>query len=165
MIEDLKLPLWKANLILKAFGILKVPMILYTGAKIEEISASKTVIKIPLTWRTKNHLGSMYFGALCVGADLCAGLYSALLIHESKKKVHLSFKEFKATFKKRPVSNNYFLVKDNQNIKKFVESVIDNPGKRQNLDVQIISSTDKSFSSPEDVNAEFVLTLSLKASE
>ncbi len=38
------------------------------------MSAKALRIRIPLGWRTRNHLGSMYFGALATGADLVGGL-------------------------------------------------------------------------------------------
>ena len=47
-------------------------MIFYAAPRIIQLDEDGCAVKIPLGFRTKNHLGSMYFGALCVGAD-CAG--------------------------------------------------------------------------------------------
>src|SRR5262245_29826808 len=61
---------WK----LRWWTFLRVPMAFFLSPSVVEASARRVVIRIPLTWRSKNHLGSMYFGALCVGADLAGGL-------------------------------------------------------------------------------------------
>ena len=50
-------------------GKFKIPMIGYTGLKLIEITDATTKVKIKLKRRTKNHLNSMYFGALAIGAD------------------------------------------------------------------------------------------------
>ena len=62
------------------------------------ISDSKLEIKIKLNRRTKNHLNSMYFGVLSVGADVTGGFLAMKLIHTSKSKIALIFKDFHANF-------------------------------------------------------------------
>ena len=47
------------NMLLKAFGALKVPMIGYLGCKLIEVNSERCVIKIPLTRRSKNPLNCM----------------------------------------------------------------------------------------------------------
>ena len=54
-------------------------------------------IKIPLKRRTKNHLYSMYFGALSVGADITGGFLAMMCIQKTNKRVALIFKDFKYT--------------------------------------------------------------------
>jgi len=161
---SLKIHLTQANIFLKAFALTKVPMILFTGVSIIELSEQRTVIKIPLNWRTKNHLNSMYFGAMAVGADVASGLYASLLIKESQKKIHLSFKDFTANFLKRPTSNVFFIVDRVQEIKQLVDEVIEKPNMRKNLPISVIAATNLKLISESTV-AEFVLTLSLKLHE
>ena len=159
----MKINLTKANFFLKCFALTKVPLILFTGVSIVEISDQRTVVKIPLNWRTKNHLKSMYFGALSVGADVAAGLYASLLIQESKLKIQLSFKDFKANFLKRPTADVYFVVDNAQQIMKFVSDIAKNPGIRKNLTVPVYAATNHRDVANSLV-AEFALTLSLKLS-
>src|SRR4051794_12547209 len=52
---------------LRAFGFFKVPLIFYVAPSIVELSDRRCVIRVPLNRRTRNHLGSMYFGTLAVG--------------------------------------------------------------------------------------------------
>ena len=63
----------KTNRLIRQFGILKVPLIWYCRPKVIEHTDEKIEIKIALKRRTRNHLGSMYFGVLAVGADITGG--------------------------------------------------------------------------------------------
>lgn len=158
----MKFSLFQANTMIKTFGLFKVPMLIYAGATITELSEHRTVVKIPLNWRTKNHLNSLYFGSMAVGADVTAGLYASLLIKQLGKKVHLSFKDFNANFLKRSMSDTFFVAENNQEVKKLVEEVIEFPGVRKNLAIPIYATTNLDES--EARVADFVLTLSLKFS-
>jgi hypothetical protein len=72
----------KWNLFL--LGLFKIPLLFYVSPKIIEISPDSCIIKIKLRRRTKNHLNSMYFGAMAVGADVAVGLH-AFYLSELKK--------------------------------------------------------------------------------
>ena len=75
----------KAKRMLWLFGIFKIPLIGYVSPKIIEFTPERMVIRIKLRRRTRNHLGSMYFGALGIGADL-AGAFQAFSIADQKKR-------------------------------------------------------------------------------
>jgi hypothetical protein len=112
--------LFKAKCTLWLFGHFKVPMIAYVRPKILEISEDKLIIKIKLRRRTKNHLSSMYFGTLAVGADVAGGLLAIFYANKSKQKISLAFKSFKAEFLKRPESDVYFICEEGARIKDMV---------------------------------------------
>ena len=57
-------------------GRFKIPMLGYTAPKLIELNNNKAKVKIKLKRRTKNHLNSMYFGALAVGADVAGGIHA-----------------------------------------------------------------------------------------
>jgi len=59
----------KAKRMLWLFGFFKIPLIGYVNPKLIKLTDKSMVVKIPLRRKTKNHLGSMYFGALGIGAD------------------------------------------------------------------------------------------------
>jgi len=80
----------KANLALRLFAWRYIPVI---G---------------PLGWRTRNHLGSMYFGALATGADLVGGLLVMEKGRARRKKVHFAFKDVQGEFLKRPEGDVQF---------------------------------------------------------
>lgn len=95
---------WK----LRAFGALKIPLVFFCSPRIVEITDDVVEVMIPLTYRTKNHLGSMYFGALAVGADVSGGLLAMNRIVAKGNLVNLIFKDFRAEFLKRPEADVHF---------------------------------------------------------
>ncbi len=149
----------KQTLMLKAFSLSKIPMIFFTGADVEEMTNERCIIRIPLNYRTRNHLGTMYFGSLCVGADVAGGLIAWDLIQKSKKKISLVFKSYKADFEKRPDSDVYFVCEYGKEIAAFVKKVSEST-ERHNLMIPLIAETRKS-GKPETV-ARFEIELSLK---
>ena len=96
---------------IRLFGISKVPLIWYCRPKVIKHTQKEIEVKIPLKYRTKNHLGSMYFGVLAVGADITGGFLAMDSIIKSSRKVALIFKDFKADFLKRPEGDVHFFCK------------------------------------------------------
>ena len=144
----------KWNLFL--LGLFKIPLLFYVSPKIIEISPDSCIVKIKLRRRTKNHLNSMYFGAMAVGADVAVGLHAFYLSELKKAKISLAFKSFNAEFLKRAESDvNFICEEGNKIIKMIEESKIE--GKRVNemIDVQAINSSN-------EMVAKFTMELSLK---
>ena len=146
------------NRLIRLFGLTKVPMIWYCRPKVIEHTDEKIEIKIPLKRRTKNHLGSMYFGVLAVGADITGGFLAMDPIQESGRKIALIFKDFKADFLKRPEGDVHFICNDGLAIKELV-GIVANSTERHNYKLNI-EAVVPSISS--EVVAKFELTLSLK---
>lgn len=91
------------------FTRFKVPMIGYVKPRLLALSDEQIVIRLKLNRRSKNHLNSMYFGALAVGADLAGGLHGFYHAKKMKMNVSLVFKSFEARFLKRPETDVYFI--------------------------------------------------------
>ena len=75
--------LFKTNLYLKTFGFFKIPLIFYVNPKVILLNSEEIKVAIPLNRRTRNHYGSMYFGALAVGADISVGLFAMSLVKKA----------------------------------------------------------------------------------
>ena len=148
------------TMFVRLFGFLKVPLIFWVDPSVVKMDDNECIIKIPLNRRTKNHLNSMYFGVLCTGADIAGGLVAMNEITASKKKIALSFKDFKADFLKRAEGDVHFIVTQIPEIKHFVTEVIKS-GERMSFSVQIKAVVPSI--NPDEVVANFNLTLSLKA--
>jgi acyl-coenzyme A thioesterase PaaI-like protein len=140
------------------FGLTQVPLIFYCRPKVVSISVSKLEIKIKLNRRTKNHLNSMYFGVLAVGADVTGGFLAMRYIQASTSKIALIFKDFKAEFLKRAEGDVHFVCEDGIAIQNLVRAA-EETGERQSLPVQIIATVPKISDEPV---AKFILTLSIK---
>ena len=81
----------KTNRTLWALGFFKIPLIFFCRPKIHEISDDKCVIRIPCKRRVKNHVKSMYIGALTIGADLAGGFLAMRHIEKTGKKNYTHF--------------------------------------------------------------------------
>lgn len=151
--------LWKETLGLWVFSFAKIRAIFFVRPRVIQVSKESCEIMIPLNRKTKNHLNSMYFGVLAIGADCAGGLIAMNAIRQSGKNVSLAFKDFKADFLKRPESDTHFICRDGQKTLDQIEETL-RTGERVNRTVQIIATT-PSVSGDEPV-ATFDLTLSLR---
>ena len=141
------------------FGHFNVPLIGHLKPSLTTLTDETIVIKIKLTRRSKNHLQSMYFGALAVGADLAGGLHGFYHAKQAKVGVSLAFKSFQAQFLKRPESDVYFVCTMGDVVKHMVsESNV--TGQRINKPL-IIKAYTNYLQQPDEV-ANFILELSLK---
>ncbi|MBS83045.1 MAG: DUF4442 domain-containing protein [Gammaproteobacteria bacterium] len=148
----------KLTWMVKLFGLSKVPMIYYCKPKVIQFNNELLEIKIPLNRRTQNHLNSMYFGALAVGADVTGGFLALPAIQKSKRKINLLFKDFNAKFLKRAEADVHFICQDGIAVNNLVQQAIATK-ERQNYTLKIIAKTP---SISDDIVAEFDLTLSIK---
>jgi len=103
------------------FGIFRIPLIGFLRPRILRVDEKEVNVRIRLQRRSKNHLGSMYFGALAIGADLAAGIHAFYFAEKSGVKVSFAFKSMSAEFLKRAESNIIFITKDGNIIEKAVE--------------------------------------------
>ena len=109
----------RMQLILFLLGRLKIPMIGFVRPKIIEMDDQKVIIRIRLHRRTRNHLRSMYFGALAVGADLAGAIHSVYFT--GGKGMSMAFKSMQAEFVKRAEGDVFFESKDGKVIREMIE--------------------------------------------
>lgn len=141
------------------FAITKIPLIFFLGPKIIKLNDEVSEAVIPLTYRSRNHLRSQYFGALAVGADLCIGLIATHHIKKSRKKISLVFKDFTANFKKLAKADVHFHCQEGRKIEALVNKALVT-GSRQNATIHGFATTPKV--SGDEIIMDFTLTLSLK---
>ncbi|MFY2508642.1 DUF4442 domain-containing protein [Vibrio pectenicida] len=149
----------KANIYLKLFGFFKVPLIWLCRPKILRLDEQIVEIKIPLKRKTKNHLNSMYFGVLAIGADVAGGFMAMNKAKSRGHTVSLAFKAVDGQFHKRPESDVHFSCHDGELIDAMLDETIAT-GQRVNKQVKITATCPKLHGS--EPMAEFLLTLSLK---
>jgi len=147
------------NLFLRVFGLLKVPLISWVGARVLEIDDRRCVIRIPLKRRTKNHLGSLYIGVLSVGADIAGGLLAVRRIRASGEQVSVLFKDLHAEFLRRPEADTLFTCEDGDAIDAMIEETL-RTSERVSRPVTVVATTPE-LSGDEPV-ARFTMTLSVK---
>jgi len=119
-----KISLSKMRRLLWLMGMFKIPMIAFVRPKLMLLDENSSQIRIKLKRRTKNHLKSMYFGSLAVGADMAAGLHAFYFAEESGVKVSFAFKAVKAEFLKRAMSDVYFNSDEGQLVKQAFDEAM-----------------------------------------
>ena len=117
-------------------GFFKIPMLWFVRPKVVSINNEECVVKIKLNRRTKNHVNSMYFGAMAVGADLAAGLHTFYFAGDDQNRMHFVFKSMDCQFLKRAESDVRFISIDGKKIKDAVDLARDS-GERQNQEVMV----------------------------
>ena len=104
-----------------------------------DLNDERLEIMIPLNKRTQNHLNSMYFGALAIGADVAGGLLAFLHMQQSGQKMSVVFKDLHADFLKRAEGDVHFISIQNKEIKEMI-SRIGNSGERENMEVDVVAT-------------------------
>ena len=137
-------------------GVFKIPMIGFIRPKLIEISDSTVKVKIKLRRRSKNHLNSMYFGALAVGADIAGGIHTFYYGEKEAIKFSFSFKDMKADFLKRAESDVTFISNDGFIIQQMIQKSKATK-ERENKTVTVIA-----YNETNEVVAKFQMGVSLK---
>jgi acyl-coenzyme A thioesterase PaaI-like protein len=145
------------NLKLNLFALFKIPLILFCSPRVIKLEEDLCEVVIPLNYRTKNHLGSMYFGALAIGADLAIAFIAMYEIDKAPEKISLVFKDMKGNFLKRATEDVVFRCVEMQRVRDLVEKA-KNSEERVEDSIPISAFGKKS----DERLADFELTLSLK---
>ena len=146
---------WRDTLRVRLFGRLKIPMIAYVRPRVVACDDQRVVVRLPLTRRAKNHHGSMYFGALAVGADLAAGYLAMRRIQQTGRRVSFVFQAVEAEFLRRPDAAVDFVCDAGDVVRALVDRTLVD-GERHSAAIPVTCHTDQ-------VVARFVMTLSVKA--
>ena len=134
-------------------------MICYCRPQIIHLDDEYCTLRIPLNWRTRNHVQSMYISVFTVGADLTGWLLTLSSIRKRNRKVVLIFKDFYANFFKKEKQDVIFICRDSAAIDHAVQQAVDK-GERINLPKNITAMLSKD--TEDDPVANFRLTLSMK---
>jgi acyl-coenzyme A thioesterase PaaI-like protein len=137
----------------------KIRLISYVRPRVVDLTDERCEIVVPLSWRTRNHLRSMYFGALCTGADAAAALAALRASRRAGGRVAVVFKDVQAEFLKRAEADVHFACDQSREILTLIEKA-DASGERENLPVRVVATVPKLFGS--EPVARFTLTLSVK---
>lgn len=149
----------KLTMAIRAFATLKIPLLAWAKPTVVDLSAERTVLMLPLSRRTKNHLNVMYFGALAMGAEAAIAVKCIEAIRQSGHKIDFIFKDFKGEFLKRADGDVHFICDMGREVEALVLQATTNPERLEGTfkSYAIVPSKD-----PNAHVAEFALTLSIK---
>ncbi len=137
----------------------KIALLGYLKPRLIKLTEEEIVIRLPLNRRSRNHLNSMYFGALAAGADLAGGLHGFYQAYLAHCKIALVFKSFQANFLRRPESDVYFICSEGKTVAAMIKEA-QRTKERINQSIQIEAYTD--YPQRQDKVADFTLEISLK---
>jgi acyl-coenzyme A thioesterase PaaI-like protein len=149
----------KAQRELFLFGLFKIRLLLFCSPKLIRIDENEVLLRIPLNWRTRNHLGAMYFGVLAVGADIAGGFHAFSLARNKGLKISLLFKSFHAQFLKRAESDVFFHSSSGKVVAQMLETSKQS-GERVNQTIPIRAFVLQN--GEEETVADFELEVSVK---
>ncbi len=116
-------------------------------------------MRIPLNRKTRNHLGSVYFGALAVGADVTGAWIAFDYLARTKKNVSIVFKDLKAEFLKRADGHVHFTCLDGPAVLAAFKQTIED-GQRKNIPLTVTATVPSKYG--DEPVATFVMTLSMR---
>ncbi len=146
----------KMKWMLFLLGFVKIPIIGFVKPKLILLNDEKAAVKIRLRRRSKNHLKSMYFGALAVGADVAAGLHAFYFAEQMGKKVSFAFKGMNAQFLMRAESDIVFVSEDGAKVSEAMKRSLE-LGERVNEPINVLAKNSK-----DEIVATFEMIVSVR---
>ncbi|HVR38131.1 MAG TPA: DUF4442 domain-containing protein [Thermoanaerobaculia bacterium] len=143
----------------RLWALRNVFLLYFVKPRVLEVNEQRCVVRIPLNWRTENHLKSMYVGTLCIGADVAGGLISFHLMQKRGVKLAFVFKDMNCQFLKRADGDVHFTNVDGPAIQGMVERAI-TTGERAETIVHVVATVPKKYG--DEPVAKFEMTLSVK---
>jgi acyl-coenzyme A thioesterase PaaI-like protein len=131
--------LLKETALINVAGLVRIPVIAFVGPRIEALDDEHCILRIPYTWRNKNHVGAMYLGSLAVGGELTPGMLALHWIRKGHKKVVPIFKDFHADFLKLCKGDVYFRCNAGRAIAEAVAKA-DSSGERVTIPVEAVAT-------------------------
>ncbi|TNE78021.1 MAG: DUF4442 domain-containing protein [Bacteroidetes bacterium] len=145
---------WQRKLWL--LGMFKIPMLGFVKPKLLALDNEQCQVVIRLSRRSKNHLDSMYFGALAVGADLAPGLLTYYLAEKEGLNINFLFKSMHCEFIQRAESDVRFVCSDALQLKEAIDLAL-KTNDRQNLPLVV-----KAYNNTNEEVANFTMEVSFR---
>ncbi|WP_300602201.1 DUF4442 domain-containing protein [Niabella sp.] len=109
----------------RMFLLSKLPLALFAGLRIREVSPQRCVVSIPYKWMNKNPFRSTYFAALAMAAEMSTGVLAMAAASAGPVKVALLVVKLEATFFKKATGHTFFTCEDGDALRKTVQNAID----------------------------------------
>ncbi|MEK6553619.1 MAG: DUF4442 domain-containing protein [Bdellovibrionota bacterium] len=146
---------------LKLFGLAQIPLLFMVNPKVLKVDNESCDLYVPLNYVTQNHLKSMYFGALAIGADAVVAILALNVAEQYKDKATMVpvFKNLTVDFLKRAETGVVFRCEQGAKINGMVQEALAK-NERVTAPIDVVAFSKKN---PEEIFARFTLGLSLKA--
>jgi acyl-coenzyme A thioesterase PaaI-like protein len=132
-----------------------LPSIIFWGVRVKAIDLEVCHTTLPFNWRTKNPFRSIYFAALCGGAELASGMLCMFHL-AGEKRYSMLVVDFNAQFIKKANKKVTMKCEDGELIKQKL-SGLSNSG-----DTAVVITTVMAHHPDNEVVAKFEITWSFK---
>lgn len=149
---------FKLTLLINLYSMFNIPLLAFVTPRIEEMSQQRSVVRIKLSRRSRNHLRVMYFGALAMGAELSVAARAVQEIARSKKRIDFLFKDFKAEFLRRADGHIHFVCDEADQVAQLISDSL-NSSERI---TRTFNGKAVLASNPEEVVMTYSLSLSVR---
>ncbi len=150
--------LLKETALVRLLG-LRIPFLLFLGPRVLELDEKGCALLLPLRFLSRNHVGSMYIGAMVAGADLTAGMCALRVIRQKDSRIVPIFKDLRAEFLKLADGDVVFRTVQGQDVAEAVERA-HTTGERVTIPVEIAATVPSKYG--EEPVARFIMGLSMK---
>jgi acyl-coenzyme A thioesterase PaaI-like protein len=151
-----EISLRKMRWMLLLLGLFKIPMVGFVRPKLLLVDDTTVKVRIRLRRKTRNHLQSMYFGALAVGADIAGGIHAFYFAELSGSKVSFAFKGMQAEFIQRAESDVIFESNEGELVRNAILKS-KSTGERVNESINV-----SAYNLKNEVVAKFQMIVSVK---
>lgn len=151
----------KLGRFIRTLSLFKVPLLGLCRPQVIECSETRAIVELPHEFLTKNHLGSMYFGALAMGAELSIALKLLARMRDEKLPISFIFKDFKCEFHKRAEENVRFITQEAHLVSALIDRALSS-GQRENGTFQ---GKAYGVKNPDEPLMSYSLTISVKRRE
>jgi hypothetical protein len=146
------------QIILRGWAAWNVPMLAAMKPKVKALNQDLCTIVVAKRRATKNHMGSMYMGALVAGADAVSGLLAYYHAFLAGKAIDFVFKSADAKFLRRADGDTTFSCNQGSAVQAMIAKAIAT-GQREELSVAVTAHC------KEMLVAEFTMVMSFKPSK
>ena len=108
-------------LFFKCFTFFKVPMVFFSGVKIEELNQDTCIASVPFKFINKNPFKSIYFAVQAMAAELSTAVPAMLALEKYEEKFAFIVVDVKAEFQKKATDKVYFTCYDFKGFEKQLD--------------------------------------------
>ncbi|HSK80282.1 MAG TPA: DUF4442 domain-containing protein [Thermoanaerobaculia bacterium] len=98
--------------LLRGFMLAKLPLALFAGLRVRELSDDRCVVTVPYGWRSTNPFRSTYFAALSMAAEMSTGAPAMMAAELAPQPVAMLIVGMEASFEKKATATTAFVCED-----------------------------------------------------
>lgn len=103
---------FRSPLRLRGYFAARLPLALFAGLRVRELTTRRCAVDVPYGWRTTNPFRSTYFAAQTMAAELSTGALVMLAVQSSREPVSMLVASMSASFEKKASQTLTFTCED-----------------------------------------------------